>query len=302
MCPDPIPAGRPRPACIVILNWNGWKDTVECVESCRRQTYGNYRILIVDNGSSDGSERILRERFPQTELLQTGRNLGYAGGNNAGIRHALAQGAEYIWLLNNDTVADPGALAALVRAIETEPRAGIVGSKIYYHDQPDVIWFAGGRIDFRAGTTSHIGQFEKDTGRYDLLADVDYITGCSLMIGAGAIARAGLMDERFFLLYEETDWNRRVVETGGRLLYVPDSRVWHKISRSIGESSPTYNYYLFRNCLLFTAKHRPGLLIPVLWRKLREIVSFHRRRETASARYALRGVIHFLLRRFGPMR
>src|SRR5664279_2479168 len=96
---------------IILLNWNGWQDTIACVESCRKLSYPNFRILIVDNGSTDNSEAILRERLPDIELLQTGANLGFAGGNNVGIRHALAQGADYVWLLNNDTVVDAEALS-----------------------------------------------------------------------------------------------------------------------------------------------------------------------------------------------
>ncbi len=123
---------------IILLNWNGWKDTVECVESCRKLSYPDVRIVIVDNGSTDGSETRLRERFPDLELIQTGANLGFAGGNNVGIRYALEKGAEYVWLLNNDTIADAEALSALVQAAEDDQTVGMVGSKIVYHDDPRI--------------------------------------------------------------------------------------------------------------------------------------------------------------------
>src|SRR6266568_5938037 len=119
---------------IIILNWHGWQCTIECVESCKKLSYLNFRILVVDNGSTDGSEAILRERFPDVELLQTGANLGFAGGNNVGIRYALEQGAEYVWLLNNDTTVDADALSALVRMAEGDTKIGMAGSKILYHD------------------------------------------------------------------------------------------------------------------------------------------------------------------------
>ena len=115
-----------KPAvCIVILNWNGWQDTVECIESCLRLTYPRFSILLIDNGSSDGSEQALRVSFPQIELIQTGVNLGFAGGCNVGIRRSLQDGADYVWLLNNDTKVEPGALGSLVEVLESEPSAGL---------------------------------------------------------------------------------------------------------------------------------------------------------------------------------
>lgn len=129
---------------IIILNWNGRSDTIECVESCLLSTYPSFRIVVVDNGSSDGSEAALLEKFPYLDIVQTGCNLGYAGGNNRGIRHALANGADYVWLLNNDTVVAPDALAELVAMAEATPHSGMIGSKILFYDRPDTIWFAGG--------------------------------------------------------------------------------------------------------------------------------------------------------------
>src|SRR6056297_688817 len=148
---------------IVILNWNNFQETIDCVESCKKLTYSNFKILLVDNGSTDGSEDILKKEFPGIPLIQTGENLGYSGGNNAGIRHALEQGADYIWLLNNDTVVDPQCLAKMVQTAESSNQIGMVGSKIFYHHSPDILWYAGGEIDLEGGgTTQHVGQNEKD--------------------------------------------------------------------------------------------------------------------------------------------
>ena len=118
----------------MILNWNGWEQTLDCVESCRRLTWSNFRILVVHNASSDGSEEILRERLPDIEIIQSGSNLGFAGGCNVGIRRAIENSADYIWLLNNDTIVDAEALSVLVAALENDPAAGFAGSKIYFHD------------------------------------------------------------------------------------------------------------------------------------------------------------------------
>ena len=158
---------------IIILNWNGWKDTVACVESCLNLTYTNYRILIIDNKSTDGSVAELKARLPEIEIVETDRNLGFAGGNNVGIRIALDQHADYIWLLNNDTVVDPQCLSQMLQAAEADNHIGMVGSKIYYHHKSETLWFAGGEIDFEnGGATRHIGQDERDEGNYDQLKEI----------------------------------------------------------------------------------------------------------------------------------
>jgi GT2 family glycosyltransferase len=289
-------------AYVIILNWNGGKDTAACVESCRKLTYPNFRILIVDNGSTDGSERMLRERFPDIAVLQTGRNLGFAGGNNAGIRRALADHAEYIWLLNNDTVVDPAALTELVKVVEGSDRVGMAGSKIYFFDRPDELWYAGGWLRFWNGTCGHRGQRAKDQGQYDDIAETEYVTGCSLLVPARVVRDVGLMDERFFLLFEETDWNLRVKKQGYRLLYVPTSKVWHKVSASLGGESPLYHYYVARNSLLFIARQKPVFLFTAFLRRLKDVAYFLLGRQFQHAYYALLGLRDFAFRRFGQMR
>jgi len=124
---------------IIVLNWNGKDDTLECLGSLQQLDYPNFETVVVDNGSTDGSEDVIRSAFPSVNFIQTGRNLGYAGGNNVGIKHALSHGADYVWLLNNDTTVDPNALTALVETAQADPKIAVVGSKIFYYDQPDVI-------------------------------------------------------------------------------------------------------------------------------------------------------------------
>jgi GT2 family glycosyltransferase len=244
----------------------------------------------------------LHEQFPSLDLVQTGKNLGFAGGNNVGIRHALEQGANYIWLLNNDTIVDSAALSELVRAAQLDDKVGIAGSKIYYYNQPNVIWFAGGWLKNWSGTAGNIGQSKKDEERYNKMAEVDFITGCSLLIKSRVVTRVGLMDERFFLLFEEVDWNQRVKKQGYKILYVPNSKVWHKVSVSIGIDSPASYYYIIRNSLLFTLKHRLICLPTATLKKLMDIayLLFHKR--FIAARAALSGLLDFYLFRFGRMR
>lgn len=243
---------------IIILNWNGWQDTVECVESCRKLNYPNFRILIVDNGSTDCSEAILRERFPDIEIISTGENLGFAGGNNFGIKYVIKKGADYIWLLNNDTIVNAETLSALVEIANLDRKIGIVGSKIYYFDNPTKIWFAGGYINWDLGITEHFGIKEFDRGQYEVIKEVDFITGCSLLIKKEVIEKIGLMEEDYFLYYEDVEWCIRAQRAGYKTVYVPKSMLWHKVSASGGGTeSPLVLYYNCRNSMFFYKRYLP---------------------------------------------
>lgn len=247
---------------IVILNWNGWQDTVACVESCHRLIWPNFRIVIVDNGSIDGSEEFLRRRLTDVEIIQSGSNLGYAGGNNVGIQHAMNSGADYVWLLNNDTVADPEALPALVEAMETDPSAGIAGSKIYYHQDPHRIWFAGGIWAKGRLRLRHLGAHKLDEGQFDELRETGSVSGCSMLVRSAVIRNIGLMDESYFLYWEDTEWCAKALAKGYRVLFVPGSHIWHKVSASAGKSAFIQYYYFTRNGFFFLRQYDP-FLIPV---------------------------------------
>ncbi len=289
---------------IIILNWNGWQDTVECIESCRQLVYPDFSILIVDNGSSDGSEAILRNRFHDLELLQTGSNLGFAEGNNVGIRHALRQGAEYIWLLNNDTVVEPGTLSELVSAMDENRMAGMAGSKIRYFDEPERLWYAGASLDERTPyRCSHRGLNEVDHGQYDTIAETGYITGCSLLARRETIEGIGLLDEAMFLYFEDTDWCARARRSGWKMLYAPASVVYHKASASLGGmESPRMRYYLARNLLYFIRKNHPDTFFSALWFDFfQNVAVMVKKGRFAAAAWAWKGIIDFMQQRTGPL-
>lgn len=242
---------------IVVLNWNGKDDTFECLRSLQKLDYPNFEIVVVDNGSTDGSEEVIRSSFPAAHFIQTGRNLGYAGGNNVGIKHALSLGADYVWLLNNDTTVDSNALTALVDMAMSDSEIAFVGSKIYLYDRPDVIWYAGGTIDLPdGGRTAHPGGGQKDTGQFDAVSDVGYVTGCSLLVRRGVIATIGLLPEEYFLYFEETDWNLAAQRKGYRTVMAPTSHVWHKHALT-GNYSDSFIYYSFRNRIRIVRKYAP---------------------------------------------
>jgi len=289
---------------IILLNWNGWQDTIECVESCRKLTYPNFRILIVDNGSTDDSESVLRNRFPDITLIQTGNNLGFAGGNNVGIRYALEQDPAYIWLLNNDTVVQPEALSNLFNVAEQNEKTGMVGSKIYFFDDPYCIWYAGAFIDSTAPYRSgHRGLNELDNGQYDEIEETGFVTGCSLLARREMIEEIGLLDESFFLYAEDSDWNARARKAKWKLLYSPKSIVLHKVSSSIGGiCSPMMRYYLARNLLYLVAKNYPSYIGPAIRYDLfyNVLVAFIKGRFSA-AWWGLNGIIDFMRNRTGAV-
>lgn len=244
-------------ASIIILNWNNWQDTIACVESCLKLSWSNFNIIIVDNGSTDGSESVLKSRFPAVTIIQTGTNLGFAGGNNIGIRQALESGVDYIWLLNNDAEVAPEALTRLIETMETHPTAGIAGSKIYYHGAPRKIWFAGGAWTKGRLRLRQRGNSKLDDGQFDELSVVGSVSGCSMLLRSTAIEKTGLMDERYFLYWEDTDLCARAEKSGYQVLFVPTSHVWHKVSASVTPHSENQYYYYIRNGLFFCKTHDP---------------------------------------------
>jgi len=237
---------------IIVLNWNGGEDTLACLESLDAVDYTWSDTLVVDNGSTDGSPLAIQERFPEVMLLAIKNNIGYTGGSNIGLRWALEDGADYMLLLNNDTVVAPGFVRRLVEAAEADPAIGIAGPTIYYHAQPKVIWSAGGSIDWRRGRTSMLDLDERDSGQFgEAPRSVDFVTGCALLVKAAVVERIGLLDERFFAYYEETEWCVRAQRAGFKIVHVPLAHIWHKISPGARADSPLVHYYMTRNRLLF---------------------------------------------------
>ncbi len=182
----------------------------------------------------DGTVEAVRSDFPSVRLVANSVNLRFAGGNNVGIEHVLPDNPDYVLLLNNDTVVDPGFLSELVKFAEEDRHIGIVGPKIYYYYDERRIWYAGGRVNFWEGWTSHIGIREKDHGQYDSPMEVDYVTGCCMLVRREVIERVGKLDEGYFIYGEDADWCLRASRAGYRLFYVPSSMIWHKVSATSG--------------------------------------------------------------------
>ena len=292
---------------IVVLNWNGKADTLECLASLRSTDYDNYVVVLADNGSEDDSVSAVRAQFPEVEILELGKNLGFAGGNNAGIRYAIEQGADYVYLINNDTTVDPAYLRELVAAAEADPRVGLAGSKIMYHSEPQRIWFAGGRINWLLNKGEHIGLDEIDKGQYDAAGEVGYLTGCSLLIKREVVEKVGVLEDDYFLYYEDADYSLRVHNAGYRIMYAPKSIIYHKVSRSTKPGSSSYVYYHVRNGLVNARRNGSAAVkvaihlyaVYLFLKQLVKLAFFPQKREWAKA--VLRAERDFLRGKMGKV-
>ncbi len=233
----PLPSPPPR-VVVLVLAWNGRALTEACIASYLAQDYPNFEVHVVDNASTDGTPAALRARFgDRIRLLENGSNLLFAGGMNVGLRAALARGAEYILLSNNDVEADPGLLRALMERLLAAPRIGAVAPKIYYFEPRDVIWFAGADLPLWTGWSRHRGLREVDRGQYDRALECDYLTGCAFLVRRTALEEVGLFDTGYAMYAEDADWCFRARRLGWRLFYEPQARLWHHVSAAAGARS-----------------------------------------------------------------
>ncbi|MGH7741801.1 MAG: glycosyltransferase family 2 protein [Candidatus Eiseniibacteriota bacterium] len=247
---------------IVVLNWNGLADTralLGTLRACRAPEGWRIGVLVVDNGSTDGSPATLSAEFPEVRVLALPQNRRFAGGNNAGLSDALARGADAVMLLNNDTEADPALCERLLLALEQDPKAGAAAPLIYFAPPSAQIWYAGGRCIPALGFTAHRALRTRDDGRFRAVERTGYLTGCCLVARRAVWERVGPLDERYFIYAEDADWCLRARAAGFRLLFVPTARLWHKVSSSSGAASHWKIYQRSRANLTLFARHTRGL-------------------------------------------
>lgn len=322
-----------HPACpkiaIIILNWNGLKDTIACIDSVSALDYPNFEIILVDNGSIDDTVRIIGERNPQVHCIALPRNLGFAGGNNVGIEYALKNGCELIVLLNNDTIIAPDLLHRFVEGFTKEPQAGILGARIYLFDAKDTLDHLGGIWMKKEAKMHLVGLREKDTLPLpEALIPLDYVCGACMIIKRSVFEAIGLLEPRYFLYWEENDFCLRAKRAGFLCFSSPHAHIWHKVSASIVGGRPHAIYFVWRGRLLWIERNyrsweRSGIycrvILPAFFKlvKLKLLKSMqlclyrlfrphtdHSGREKKLLNYsaALAGIRDYMLRRFdqGP--
>jgi GT2 family glycosyltransferase len=340
---------EPRVA-ILLLNWNGWQDTIECLNSILRLEYDNFSVILCDNASTDGSVDRFREwsRNPaatdspahrrsgqasgrslppavrMTELtraeaeagvppaagarvvlVHNGGNLGFAQGNNVGLRYALARPEiDYVWILNNDVVVDGRSLAELVRCARAEPGVGGVGSTIFEYSEPDVVQAAGGGVFSRQHIIPRlITRPRRERGRpVNAPPLLDFVSGACMLVGVDELRRVGLIDEAFFIYCEDVDLGVRIRKGGRRLLHARDSKIWHKGGSTVGHRSLRHDYYTVRNLLALARKHYPATVpLVALYLVYRAVLPKILRRQWGRIGAAWRGFRDFRNRVVGPV-
>lgn len=247
----------PRVSVVVPVR-NGIDDTLQCLNSLSEEVCPDREIILVDNGSSDGTPELVKEAFPCVTILENWTNLGFAEGANVGIRYGLEHGCDLILLLNNDTVADPAFFHELIEVAQSDPNVGIVGPRIFSYDQPETVWFDGGYVDWSRAFITRVRSASPGNNPHEAFP-VDCVEGTALCIKRQVIESIGLLDARFFFYYEETDWCVRAQRVGYKIMLAPNARIWHKVSRTIGRGSPATTYYMTRNVFLFFGNHLKGL-------------------------------------------
>ena len=288
---------------VLVLNWNLKDETAECVSSVLTSAYERYRIVIVDNGSSDGSVDYLRRTFPGIDLIGNPTNVGFAAGSNIGIRHALRLGAEYVFLLNNDATVDTDMLAMLMQQAQGDASVGMVAPKILYHtgdrgpkrSDRDRIWRLGERIRPWLPVPVSIGRGEIDRGQYARPFEVDYVTFCGALIKRRVLETIGLLDERFFFSYEDADYCRRTLAAGYRILCEPRARMWHKVSLSAQRDAANTGYLRSKSRAVFYRRYphgpHPWFTAAYLWAStLLRAGSFALSGDAELARQTVRGL------------
>jgi GT2 family glycosyltransferase len=287
----PTTPSTPSVYCI-LLNWNGWRDTLLCLDALALQDYPALRILVVDNASTDDSVARIRAAHPHITLLQAGANLGFARGCNLGIRHAIADGADTLWLLNNDTLPPPDTCSSLVAAALANPTAGMVGSVLRYtHDPSRIQAWGGGRVNLWLGRTTHF------TAPATLDAN-SYFTFASVLIPRAVLERVGTLCEGFFMYWEDVDLSLRISRAGYKLAVAADTAILHKEGGSAARSaSPTTDRYATAAGLLCLRRHAAVPFVSMAIFAANKLLARILRRQLPNARAVLDGVADYLRQR-----
>lgn len=291
---------------IVLLNYNGYEDTIECIKSLCEINYNNFNIVVVDNNSTDKSEEKIKAAIKgknKIHFIQTGENLGFSGGNNVGIKWSLVKNADYICLLNNDTVVEKDFLIKLINEMEHDNRIGISAGKIMYFNDKNTIWSAGGFINEIKSLGKHYGinELEKKC-KYEEKKQVTFLTGCLQLIRREVFENIGLYDNEYFLYMEDVDFCKRATNAGYKLMYIPDSKIYHKVSSSTGgDESPLQLYYIIRNRILYNKKNGDNILNSIMFYIFIVIkMTIELFRKGKNYKYMVVGVKDALQGKYGP--
>ena len=256
---------------IIIINWNSYSLTRDCLESLQKIVYQNFQIVLVDNASSDDSAKKLKDEFPEINLIINSDNLGFTGGNNVGLEFALKNGYNYLLLLNNDTIVEPNFLSILVEKIEEDDNIAAVQPKIYFNHNRQLVWNAGGRYYPVISLSKVIGEEVVDKGQFSDSKESDWLTGCAFMTRSSVVSEVGLLSDLYFYgCFDDVDWSIRMRKKGYKLLFCADSKIYHAVAASSkgdgtngeGVLKPFFHYLVNRNHILFLRQHTSWFYLP----------------------------------------
>lgn len=254
----------PPPVGVVIVNHNLKDSLRETIESFKKVNYPNLTILVSDNASSDGSQEMVRMLFPDVLLLEHHPEQGYARAASLGLAR-LVNETKYIFSTTNDVIVDPEILSILVECAEADPAAGVLGTRIFFFDRPNVLWHAGGRIHPLHGHSRHFGWLRKDSPKFDVPRDCDFVTGCGFLLRSEALKKVGFFREDFVFYSEDAELCYRIREGGYRVRYIPAAKMWHKTGTTLAKNRPVQLRYSTRNNLYLLQQHRVGWHPLTLW-------------------------------------
>lgn len=295
---------------VATLTWNQKADVLECLNTLTRMDYPNYEVVVVDNGSVDGTAEEIRRLYPKVRIVRHASNLGCAEGVNGEIRYAIAAEADYLFILANDAVVEPSTLSELIKAAQAHPDRDMFFPKVYYH-QSNRIWFARGvrmdtEVDWLRGRFTNYVQNVEDDGSYDEGCDADLYPGGFCLISMRAIRKTGFLNPHYFIYFDDTEWLARMARHGFHGRYVPKARAWHKASSAFGMESPSFHYYRTRNRLYFYREFSPPGVFPrfmvlFFYEFLTDTaIRLFRSGMNAQLRAALWGIADFFRGKMGP--
>jgi hypothetical protein len=292
---------------IIIVNYNGLDDTVECLKSLRLSTFQKFRVIVVDNASRENPLPVLESDFPEACCFRCEINQGFTGGNNLGLAIACEMETKYIFYLNNDTVVTSDTLARLVGYMENHPEVGIAGPLTYYYDEPDVVCFSGGHINRNTGRISFIGKGARLPEAPEKVIFCNFVEGAAIFIRTALAEHVGGFNDDYFLTSEESELCIRVADMGYKLAVLTTCSIRHKVSRSMGAGSELINYFVYRNRLHFIRKNSQKIVLSDAVTIISNyLVTFFslvlKLRNLPAARGLLLGVLDFLRGVTGPGR
>jgi GT2 family glycosyltransferase len=291
-----MPQGECPFISIITLNYNQTDITCAFLESTRALDYPNYEILVCDMAStSDPTEKIVGGNYPHTRLLKSRKNLGFAGGNNWGMRQARG---EFIFIVNNDTEVTPQILKRLIEPFYQDPEIGVTCPKIKYYSNPNIIQYAGfNPMNVYTGRTTSIGVMEEDVGQYNISRKTSGAHGCAMMVKREIMERVGMFAEKFFLYYEEWDWSARITRANYKIWYTADAEIYHKESLTVGKSNPIKVYYHTRNRILYMRRNSNVFqfiiftFVFTFFVVPKTIIGYFSKKQYIQLRYFLKGIL-----------